>query len=101
MVIRKWPEPKNVKELQQFIGLANYYRKFVCNFSKIAYPLYKLLKNNIKWIWNNKYKNSFEKIKNAIIEPVMLWRPDWNKTFILDTDASNYSIGGILSQYIN
>ena len=52
--ITKWPEPGNVKELQTFLGLCNFYAKFVKHFATIAVPLHELLRKNIAWEWSEK-----------------------------------------------
>jgi len=50
----EWPIPKNVKNVQKFLGLANYYRQFVKDFAKIVRPLYEIMKKEIKWSWEER-----------------------------------------------
>ena len=96
--VKNWPEPKKVKEIQQFLGLCGYYRKFVKDFAKIAAPMINLVKRETKWSWDQEVKNSFEKLKEALISYPILQQPDFNREFILYTDASGLAVGAILSQ---
>ena len=91
-------EPKNVKQIQSFLGITGYYRKFLKNYGKIAKPLTKLLKKNQKFIFDEKCKNSFETLKSKITSAPILQYPADNKMFSITTDASNLAIGGVLTQ---
>jgi len=93
-----WPEPRNVKEVQSFIGLCNYYRLFIKNFAKIANPLHKLTRKNVKYIWGEKEQKAFDKLKKLFTSAPILKYPDSTKQFIVETDASNYAVGAVLSQ---
>jgi len=96
--IKKAEEPKNTTELQRFLGLANYYRKFVPNYATVATPLHAIQSNKIAFNWTEDCKKAFESLKMLLSqEPVMAF-PDFKKKFILETDASNFAIGGVLSQ---
>lgn len=97
-VVKDFPQPTKVKELQSFLGLANYYRKFIQNFSKIAEPLNKLLRNNEKFVWSKKCQDTFEKLKHCLINKPILQYPDFTKPFVITSDASNEALGAILSQ---
>lgn len=92
------PRPKDVKTLQQFLGLANYFRRFVPSFSTLASPLYKLLRGNISFNWDEECEQAFLKLKNILNEATVLAHPDYTKDFILFTDASNIAIGACLAQ---
>lgn len=96
--INKYPRPKNVVEIQRFLGLCNYYRKFIENFAKIAKPLYNLCGKDVPFIWNQSCENAFNNLKQAISSPPVLAFPDFNETFIVHTDASNFAVGTVLSQ---
>jgi len=93
-----WPAPKNVKELQSFLGLCNFYRKFIKNFSTIIEPLRTLLKKNTDFIWDVMVDNAFNELKNAFSGNEVLIYPDPEKEFVVETDASDYAVGCILSQ---
>lgn len=99
--IINFPLPKTSKEIKSFLGLVGYYRKFICNFAKIAKPLTQCLKKGNKIFISKDYIDAVEKLKRIISEKPILQRPDFNKSFIVTTDASNYAIGAVLSQNNN
>ena len=96
--VRNWPTPTSVKELQSFLGLCNYYRRFIKNFSLIASPLYQLTKKDKKFIWLDEHNNAFNQLKILITSAPVLVPPDPGKKFILETDASHFALGCVLSQ---
>jgi len=96
--VLEWPTPTNVKEVQSFLGLANYYRRFIPNFAVIARPLNNLLKKNTKFIWNNEVEEAFNCLKSKFSSAPVLAYPDRNLPFQVETDSSNFAIGAILSQ---
>ncbi|UYV72570.1 K02A2.6-like [Cordylochernes scorpioides] len=96
--IQDIPRPDTVKKVRQFMGLANYYRKFVKDFSKISFPLVRLTLKNQPFIWNEEVEESLAKLKMALsTKPVLaIYNPDYpSKVY---TDASKYGIGAILTQ---
>ena len=67
-----WPVPTKVKELQSFLGLANFYRCFVDNFLKVTKPLHELMCKDTEWKWTDKCQGAFEKLKNIfILQPIL------------------------------
>ncbi len=97
--IKQWPEPQNVTEVRQFLGLASYYRRFIQNFSKIARPLTELTCKDAQLVWKDKHRESFETIKQALTgDNVMAYPNSEGGKFILDTDACDTGIGAVLSQ---
>ena len=96
--VKNWKVPDNVKKIQQFLGLCNYYRQFVLNCSEVASPLSKLTQKNVEFIWSTECQSAFEKLKSALCNAPVLSHPLPNTQFILDTDASNVGIGAVLSQ---
>lgn len=96
--IDKFPVPSTKKELMRFLGMTGYYRKFVPNFSTIAEPLTKLLKKEVKFIWNDFCQESFEKLRSILKEHPVLASPDFAKPFRLTIDASDVGAGSVLSQ---
>lgn len=98
--VENYPIPKTQKDIKAFLGLAGYYRRFIENFSRISQPLTKLLKKNVNFNWTSLQQNSFETLKTLLTNEPVLQYPDFNKLFILTTDASNFAIGSILSQGI-
>ena len=91
----------NTKQIQEFMGMAGYYRRFIENFSDIAQPLYKLLQKSVRFVWGEEQKLAYETLKSALVSDLVLIYPDFNKQFYLTTDASNYAIGGVLSQKVD
>lgn len=96
--IMDWEPPKTVSGLRSFLGLVNYYRRFIKGYSKRAAPLTDLLKKNIPWDWNEKCQKAFEELKHAVSEEPVLMLPDYSKPFEVQTDASDFAIGGVLMQ---
>ncbi|CAG2246096.1 unnamed protein product [Mytilus edulis] len=96
--ISSWKIPENVKEVQQFLGLCNYYRRFILHFSEIASPLTQLTGKNVKFEWTKDCEAAFTQLKNALMSTPVLAYPNPQLPFILDTDASNVGIGAVLSQ---
>ena len=96
--ISKRSAPINVKQIQQFTGLCNYYRKFVQNYAKIAAPMVKLTCKDTRWDWTPECQSSFEQLKQALVSSPVLRPPDFSRKFTIYTDASAYAIGGILTQ---
>ncbi|GBG70580.1 hypothetical protein CBR_g6707 [Chara braunii] len=96
--IRDWPTPRTLTELRSFLDLANYFRKFVRNFSTIAAPLRRLLKKEAIWQWDKDCMSALKKLKRALIEYHVLKVADPSLPFVVTTDASQYGIGGVLQQ---
>lgn len=96
--VREWPVPRNQTEVQSFVGLASYYRRFVKGFADIARPLHQLAKKGKRFQWTEDCQRAFDQLKASLITAPVLAYPDPNKTFILDTDASDVGIGAVLSQ---
>lgn len=96
--IVKIPRPLNVTELRSFLGLVNFYARFVPNLSSILSPLYELLKKGINWKWGKPCEVAFKKIKKILVSAEVLTHYDQNKPLILTTDASSRGIGGVLTQ---
>ena len=96
--IKNIKRPVKVKELRALLGLFNYYKKFVDGYSKIARPLYKLLRKDQKFIWTEKQEKSVNKLKKKLTEAPILQYPNFEKQFIIFTDASKKGLGAVLSQ---
>ena len=91
-LINEWPVPTNLRQLRGFLGLAGYYRRFVQGYAKIAGPLNNLLKKNQHFEWTAECQSAFDDLKRVLVS-----LPN-DGLLILDIDASEYSIGGVLSQ---
>jgi hypothetical protein len=97
--IEQFPTPTTAKQLKTFCGMVSYYRRFILNCSRIASPLYKLLKKDAKLMWTEAQENAFQHLKSKLISRPILQYPDFSKEFILTlTDASNLGLGAVLSQ---
>ena len=99
--IADWPTPTNVKEVQSFLGLASYYRRFVKGFANIARPLHRLTEKSRDFVWTYECDQAFQELKSCLQSAPILAYPDPEKDFILDTDACNVGIGAVLSQVID
>jgi len=107
--IKEMPPPTNLKELKSFLGMTSYYRKFICDYAKVAKPLTNLTRRehaqvkasqskNISISLDEEGKKAFDDLKTILAPPEVLAFPDFSKPFHLTTDASNYAIGAVLSQ---
>ena len=99
--VADWPTPQNLTELRAFVGLANYYRRHVEEFSKIARPLTDLTKKNRPFSWNDEQQAAFEELKRRLINYPVLAPPMSGGYYVVDTDASNFAAGAVLQQYQN
>ena len=96
--IKKIPIPQDVTHLKSFLGLVNYYRKFVDQFARIALPLYALTKKGVPYEWGGAQDAAFNRLKKELISAKCLYAPDFQRQFILQTDASDDGIGAVLTQ---
>lgn len=96
--VSTYPVLNNVKKLRQFLGLANYYHRFVADYSNVAAPLHRLLTKENGFHWDSNCQNAFDELKNRLVSPPILALPDFKKKFVLYTDASDSAIGAVLSQ---
>lgn len=98
--INEWPTPTNRKDIQRFLGLCNWYRRHIKNFSQISAPLSALLskKYATKIVWSEECEKSFKKLKDVLTRPPVLRRPIWNSPMILLCDASDIGVGAALTQ---
>lgn len=96
--IKGFPQPRNVREVRGFLGLAGYYRRFIPNFAEIAKAITALTKKDVKFRWGEEQEKSFNQLKSALCSDSVLVYPDFEKGFILATDASNTALGAVLSQ---
>ena len=78
-----------MKGVQSFLGLVNFYRRFITNHSNLSGPLLHLLGKQVPFKWTAECNNSFKKLKEALTASSVLIMPDFNETFYLNTDASN------------
>ena len=96
-----WPTLKNLKDIQSFLGFANFYRRFIYGFSRLAAPLTVLIRKDVKFVWDEKCEHAFQSLKKAFTSQPILLHFDPDRKTVVETDASDYVSGGILSQYDN
>ena len=94
--VKHWPTPFNMKDIQRFISFANYYRRFIKDFAKVARPLHDLVGLNKEWKWEEKQQAAFNTLKKLFMEQPLLAAPDTDKKFRIKSDASDYTTGGVL-----
>ena len=97
-VINDWTTPKDKKELMSFLGLAQYFAKFIKGYSVLTVPLTNLLRKNVLWEWTNKCEYAFAAVKHSLAEAPVLALPDPNLPFELVTDACGTGVGAVLLQ---
>lgn len=96
--IMEWPTPRSVKDVQSFLGLANYYRKLVPGYSQHAAGLYRFTKKGETFLWDDKAEESFQNLKNLFDKRTIVGIFDYEKPITMETDASDYALGAQLTQ---
>ncbi len=96
--IREWPIPTTKTEVRSFLGTATYYRRFVRGFADIARPLHRLTEKTTNFKWTPDCQAAFEKLTTALVNSPILAYPQQEGQMVLDTDASGFAIGSVLSQ---
>jgi len=93
----EWLVPRSVKDVQKFLGLANYYRQFVKDFAKIAKPLHEMTRKEMKWSWGERQQKVFEELKKRFTTEPVLVTPDLDKEMRVEANALDFATGGVLS----
>ncbi|XP_078807233.1 uncharacterized protein LOC101167294 isoform X2 [Oryzias latipes] len=96
--VSTWEPPINRKKLQQFLGFANFYRRFIRNYSSIAAPLTGLISTHQKFQWTQEAQQAFDRLKKLFVTAPILIQPDPSRQFIVEVDASDSGAGAVLSQ---
>src|SRR5690606_19567183 len=96
--VREWESPTCVKDVQCFLGFANFYRRFIKDYSRICRPLFDLLKKDSEFSWTPEHQQVFDNLKEAFCSALILRHFDPELTTVLETDASDTVASGILSQ---
>jgi hypothetical protein len=92
------PVPKTKSNVKSFLGLKSYYRRFIRNFASRSHHMRFLTMEKTKMVWTDECQKEFEDIKQELVSDNIMIYPDWNKMFILTTDASKQGLGAVLSQ---
>jgi hypothetical protein len=98
--IRAFTPPKDAKSISRFIGMVNFYHKFIPNLAELAAPLNQLHKKGVKFKWGAE-QSAFEALKLAISQPPVLKMADFSQQFVVQTDASGVALGAVLSQEVD
>ena len=96
--IKNWPTPKDASDVRSGLGMFGYYRKFIREYSRKARPLTRLTEKNVDFSWGPEEEAAWQLLKDELLKAPILAYPDPTKEFILDTDASGFGIGAVLSQ---
>jgi len=96
--VADWPTPKNLKQTRSFLGFANFYRRFISNYSKLARPLNNLTKKDKPFKWEQEEETAFKDVIKALTSAPVLVHPNFKEPFLVEADSSYYAIGAILSQ---
>jgi len=95
--VLSWPQLKNVKDIRKFLGLANYYRRFIKDFARVARPINMLTRKDVKWQWGVEQQKAFDELKGMFTTKPVLAALDLDKEFRAEANVSNYATGGVLS----
>ena len=95
--VLEWPTPKCVKDVQKFLGLANYYCRIIEGFASIARPLHDIVKKDKKWEWMERQEKVFKELKEQFTKELVLAAPDLDKKMRMEVNASDYITEGVLS----
>jgi hypothetical protein len=96
--VKEWPTPRSKKEVQSFLGFANFYRRFIKDFSFHARPLFDLTRKDQPWQWEAEQQDAFDTLKTVMTTAPILVLPDDGQPFRVEADSSNYATGAVLSQ---
>uniref|UniRef100_A0A3B3HJF8 Gypsy retrotransposon integrase-like protein 1 n=1 Tax=Oryzias latipes TaxID=8090 RepID=A0A3B3HJF8_ORYLA len=96
--VSQWESPTSRKKLQQFLGFANFYRRFIRNYSAIAAPLTRLTSTAIPFLWDSTAQAAFSNLKKLFVSAPILIQPDVSRQFVVEVDASDSGVGAVLSQ---
>ena len=99
--VKCWPVPDCLKSVRQFLGFVGYYRRFIPCFADIAEPLVALTGKEIPFVWRPECATAFLRLRDALVRAPILAFPTESGDYVLDTDASNFGLGGVLSQIQN
>ena len=99
--VRQWPAPRNVKDLQTFLGFANFYRRFIAGYSRVCRPLTELTSKNTPWDWETtpRRQDAFRQLCDLFTSAPILRHFDFDQPIVVETDSSDYVSAGVLSQH--
>jgi len=93
-----WKTPESITQVQSFLGFANFYRRFIQNYSRVARPLTELTKKEVgkEWAWNQQAESDFQELKHRFTTAPILAHFDPRELILVETDASNFALGAVL-----
>ena len=91
--VAEWPVPISRKDLQRFLGFANFYLWFICNYSQVATPLTQLTSTKLPFLWSPEADTAFATLKNRFTSAPILIQPDPERQFVVEVDASDSGVG--------
>ncbi|XP_019434662.1 PREDICTED: uncharacterized protein LOC109341262 [Lupinus angustifolius] len=97
-VIQDWPTSKTITDVRNFHGLGSFYQRFVKDFSTLAAPLNEVVKKNVGFKWGDKQEEAFKRLKEKLINALILILPNFTKSFEIECDVSNVGIAALLMQ---
>lgn len=97
--VQQWPTPTKLKDVQAFLGFANFYRRFIKDYSKVAKALTQLTKKDVPFKWDQSAQDAFDDLKQRFTTAPILRHFDFDRPIVVETDASDYVSAGVLSQY--
>lgn len=97
--VKDWESPKTVKGVRSFLGFANFYRRFIKDFSRICAPLFELTKKSVPFVWTPECEKAFVTLKDLFCSSPILKHFDHTLETVIETDASDKVISGVMSQY--
>ena len=96
--VQQIARPQTIKDIRSFLGLAGYYRKFIPGFATVAAPLVRLTEKTSPFCWSDECETSFSRVKSLLCSAPILCYPRFDREFLLQTDASDFGVGAVLSQ---
>ncbi|CAB0043171.1 unnamed protein product [Trichogramma brassicae] len=96
--LHDYPTPRNVKQVRRLLGMVGWYSRFIKMRAEIKVPLARLLRKDTPFVWGSDQEQAFATLKPSLSEAPVLVRPDFDKEFAIQTDASDYAIGAVLTQ---
>ena len=99
LLLKEFPASTTRKELQSFLSLANYNRRFVNGYFQICFLLNRLTSSKVPFVWTSQEQAASYKLKTTFHAALSLFIPDWSKPFVIRTDASKIAVGSVLGQY--
>ncbi len=97
--VHDWAVPQSVKDIQSFVGFANFYRRFIRDFSRVARLMMELTRKNASFSWNTECDQAFHQLETVFVTAPVLMKFDPDQQIVIESDASDYVTGGVMSQY--